>query len=97
MFSITGNMDVTKNLLILSEIENASVNTGGVIAKGGMGIQKNLNVGGNLNVGYDHYMYSSGPASTIKIGINTNTPRCTLDINTNDLLICRQKHKIHHH
>ena len=35
--SITGNMDVTKNLLILSEIESNSVNNGGVIAKGGMG------------------------------------------------------------
>ena len=30
--SITGNMDVTKNLLILSEIESTSVNSGGIIA-----------------------------------------------------------------
>ena len=47
--SITGNMDVTKNLLILSEID--FVNSG-IIAKGN-GIQKFLNVGGNLNVGYN--------------------------------------------
>ena len=33
-------MDVTKNLLILSEIDSDSVNNGGVIAKGGMGIKK---------------------------------------------------------
>ena len=60
-------MDVTKNLLILSEIDSNSVNTGGVIAKGGMGIQKNLNIGGNLNVGYDAlYVNSTGPASLLK-------------------------------
>ena len=53
-----------------------------------MGIQKNLNVGGNLNVGYNaFYINTEGPADTIKIGINTNTPRTTLDINTNDSIL----------
>ena len=53
-----------------------------------MGIQKNLNVGGNLNVGNNTlFVNSQGSTDTIRIGINTNTPRCSLDINTNDALL----------
>ena len=86
--AITGNMDITKNLLVLSESDSTSVNTGGLIVKGGMGIKKNLNIGGNLNVGNNtFYVNSEGTADTIRIGINTNAPRCSLDINTNDALL----------
>ena len=40
-----------------------------------MGIQKNLNVGGNLNVGNNTlFVNSQGSTDTIRIGINTNSP-----------------------
>ena len=85
---ITGNTDITKNLTVLSVVDSNAVNNGGIVAKGGMGVAKNMNIGGNLNVGYNSfYVNSLGPTDTIKIGINTNTPRCTLDINTNDAIL----------
>ena len=34
--AITGNMDITKNLLVLSESDSTDVNTGGFIVKGGI-------------------------------------------------------------
>ena len=39
--SITGNLDVTKNMLVLCEIDSHNIDTGGAIIKGG-GYQKNL-------------------------------------------------------
>ena len=85
---ITGNTDITNNLTVLSTIDSNSVSNGGLTSNGGMGVAKNMNIGGNLNVGYNSfYVNSLGTTDTIRIGINTNTPRCTFDLNTNDAIL----------
>ena len=83
---VSGNMSIAKNLVVLSTNESINTTTGGMIVHGGLAIKKNLNVGGNINVG-ENLFYANKDATSIKVGINTNTPRTSFDINTTDAIV----------
>ena len=86
--NITGNITIGNELLVLSTEDSIGSDNGGLIVKGGLGVMKNINIGGNLNVSDGAlYVNRNGDIQTTKVGIGTNTPRCSLDINATDGII----------
>merc|ERR1712100_790022 len=86
--NITGNLTVGNELLVLSSVESTSKSTGGFTVDGGLGIKKNLNIGSNLNVSQGAlYVNRNGSIQTTRVGIGTETPRCSLDIVATDGII----------
>ena len=86
--SVSGNMYVTDGLIVLSEKDSFNNTSGGMIIHGGLGVKKNLNVGGNLSVATNAlYVHSDGTGNDARIGVNTVTPRAAFDINATDAII----------
>ena len=86
--NVLGNLNITKNLAVLSNEDNTGVNTGAMVVKGGLGIQRNLNVNGNLNVSNGALVVKSNHnIDSIRIGIGTENPRTSLEITGSDAII----------
>lgn len=68
---ITGSIQASGDLFIEGEEESLSPSTGSVQVKGGVGIAKNLNVGGNLEVTGDYVGNNISPSSTGLMNIGT--------------------------
>ena len=85
---INSNLELVDGRLVLSEeTESTSKDTGSFVTEGGVGIEKNLNVGGNLNVEGDLLVTGIGTIKTldlenIKIAV---TDKNTIDTVEGDL------------
>lgn len=62
---IKGNLAVNKQLVINSTTDSTTADTGAIVVKGGVGIEKDLTVGGNINL-------ATQTNKTPKAGINYN-------------------------
>ena len=86
--SLSGNLNISDKLTVLSEEESTDINTGAMVVKGGVGIQRNLNVNGDLNISNGGLIVKSNNSiNSVKIGIGTENPRTSLDIVGTDGLI----------
>ena len=93
--NVSGNLTIGTELLVLSSIDSTSNNTGGLTVQGGMGIKKEPNIGGNLNVSNGaFYVNRQGSIQTTKVGIGTENPRASLDIKATDGIILLVVHML---
>ena len=86
--NLLGNLNISNKLAVLSEEDSINTNTGAMVVKGGVGIQRNLNVNGNLNISQGALVVKSNHnIDSVKIGIGTEHPRTSLEISGSDGLI----------
>ena len=94
--NISGDIEIQGAVKIgTSEQPQSSVDDA-LVVKGGATLEGNLNLSGNLNVGGDnhilHVLHNYTPDLTNinhitkRIGINTQTPKCLLDVNGTDAI-----------
>ena len=97
---VIGNVNVDGAVVLGAGVQNQSEVKDSLEVKGGTTLNGNLNLAGNLNIGgpagsYDNsvlvvkhpYENPSGTfVATQRIGINTDAPRCLLDVNGVDAI-----------
>jgi len=93
---ILGNVNIKGAVVLGSEVHNQVKDS--LEVKGGATLDGNLNLAGNLNIGgptgsynnsvlvVKHPYVDSTPNATSRVGINTDAPRCLLDINGVDAI-----------
>ena len=64
---VTGNIKSSGTAVINSTTESETISTGSIVAKGGLGIAKNIWAGGTLNVAVGNYALDALPSYIIRI------------------------------
>ena len=85
--TISGTSTIQTQLLVTSTANSFSSSTGAVVVTGGVGIGKNLNVGGNTVLGTISYNTSTGNGSNITLNATLQTFTATSVNNTNSNVI----------
>lgn len=72
---VTGNIQTDSSVFVNGTTQSSTIGTGSLIVKGGVGIAKNLYIGGNLNVAGNTTTFDINPESNNTRNLGTSTLR----------------------